>query len=98
MLREHNRAIVRLKDVADVDLGAEDYDTDVRFYGQKATFIGVWVLPTANSLDVIKAVRAEIPAIAQNLPAGMKSASRTTRPTTSRTRLRKCTARSARRC
>ena len=36
-------------------LGAEDYDIDVRFSGQKATFIGIWVLPTANSLDVIKA-------------------------------------------
>ena len=72
VMREENGAIVRLKDIADVDLGAEDYDTDVRFSGQKATFIGVWALPTANSLDVIKAIRAEIPEIEKQLPAGMK--------------------------
>jgi multidrug efflux pump len=71
-LREENGAIIRLKDVAEVDLGAEDYDTDVRFSGQKATFMGIWVLPTANSLDVIKAVRAEIPEIARQMPTGMK--------------------------
>ncbi len=72
VLREQEGAIIRLKDVADIDLGAESYDTDVRFTGQKATFIGIWVLPTANSLDVIKAVRAEIPEIERQLPAGMK--------------------------
>jgi multidrug efflux pump len=71
VIRERNGAIVRLRDIADVVLGAEDYDTDVRFSGQKATFMGVWVLPTANSLDVIKAVRREIPSIEKELPAGM---------------------------
>ena len=72
VLREQNGAIVRLKDIADVDLGAEDSDTDVRFSGQKATFIGIWPLPTANSLDVMNAIRAEIPDIEKQLPAGMK--------------------------
>ena len=71
-IREQGGTIIRLKDVAEVDLGAEDYDMDVRFSGQKATFMGIWVLPTANSLDVIKAVRAEIPEIERQLPAGMK--------------------------
>lgn len=71
-IREENGAIVRLKDIADISLGAEDYNTDVRFSGEKATFMGVWVLPTANSLDVIKAARAEIPEIEKQLPAGMK--------------------------
>ena len=72
VLREQNGTIVRLKDVAEVDLGAEDYDSDVRFSGQKAVFMGIWVLPTANSLDVIKAVRAEVPDLDKRLPAGMK--------------------------
>jgi multidrug efflux pump len=72
VIREQNGAIVRLKDVADVELGAEDYDEDVRFSGEKATFMGIWVLPTANSLDVIKAVRAELPQIERQLPVGMK--------------------------
>ncbi|HEX8295149.1 MAG TPA: efflux RND transporter permease subunit, partial [Chthoniobacteraceae bacterium] len=72
VLREENGAIVRLRDVADIDLGAENYDSDVRFSGLKATFMGIWVLPTANSLDVIKAVRAELPDIEKQLPLGMK--------------------------
>src|SRR5580704_4990986 len=72
VIREHNGAIVRLKDVADVELGAESYDEDVRFSGEKATFMGIWALPTANSLDVIKAVRAELPQIERQLPVGMK--------------------------
>ena len=56
MVRQRNGAIVRLGDIADVVLGAEDYDTEVRFSGQTAVFIGVWPLPNANSLDVIKRV------------------------------------------
>lgn len=72
VIREQDGVIVRLKDVADVELGAENYDEEVRFSGQKATFMGVWALPTANSLDVIKAVRAELPQIERELPTGMK--------------------------
>ncbi len=72
VLRERDGSIIRLGDVADVVLGAENYDTDVRFSGQKAIFMGVWVLPTSNSLDVIKAVRDEIPQIEKQLPTGMK--------------------------
>ena len=53
VIRQQNGAIVRLKDIADVELGAESYDEDVRFSGEKATFMGIWALPTANSLDVI---------------------------------------------
>ncbi|MGO9255634.1 MAG: efflux RND transporter permease subunit [Bryobacteraceae bacterium] len=71
VVRQKDGTIVRLKDVADVELGAETYDEDVRFSGEKATFMGIWVLPTANSLDVIKAVRAELPEIKRQLPAGM---------------------------
>lgn len=72
VIREQNGAIVRLKDVAEVDLGAENYDTDVRFSGQRATFIGIWVLPTANSLDVINSVRAVLPDIEKQMPEGIK--------------------------
>ena len=71
VIRQKNGVALRLQDIAEVSLGAESYDSDVRFDGEKATFMGIWVLPTANSLDVIKAVRAEIPEIARQLPAGM---------------------------
>jgi len=72
VIKESNGTVVRLGEVADVQLGAENYDQDVKFNGETATFMGVWVLPTANSLDVIKAVRQTLPGIAQQLPAGMK--------------------------
>src|SRR5262249_22161144 len=58
--------------IADVVLGAENYEQDVRFDGETATFMGVWVLPTANSLDVIRRVREALPDIRAQLPAGMK--------------------------
>ena len=73
VVKEEDGVVVRLGEIADVVLGAENYDEDVRFNGQTATFMGVWVLPTANSLDVIGAVRAAMPEIEAQLPAGMKA-------------------------
>lgn len=72
VIKESNGTVVRLIDIADVELGAESYEEDVRFSGQKATFMGVWALPTANSLDVVKKVREMIPDIEKDLPVGMK--------------------------
>src|SRR5262249_38324430 len=57
VIREQQGALVRLEDVADVTLGAESYDSDVRMSGKHAVFMGVWVMPTANTLDVISAAR-----------------------------------------
>jgi len=68
---QKNGTIVRLGDVADVVLGAEDYDAEVRFTGQTAVFIGVWPLPNSNSLDVIKKVRTEMESIKRDLPTGL---------------------------
>src|SRR6187397_29282 len=50
VVKEQNGVVVRLGDVADVVLGAENYEQDVRFNGETAVFMGIWVLPTANSL------------------------------------------------
>jgi multidrug efflux pump len=72
VIKENNGVVVRLGEIADVVLGAQTYEQDVRFNGETATFMGIWVLPTANSLEVIKQVRAEIPGIRAQLPAGMK--------------------------
>jgi multidrug efflux pump len=74
VIRNENGTLVRLGDVADVVLGAEDYGTEVRFSGQTAVFMGVWVLPNSNSLDVIKAVRGEVDKIKADLPTSMKAA------------------------
>src|SRR5881394_3453366 len=72
VVKQQGSVIVRLGEIADVVLGAENYEQDVKFNGETATFMGVWVLPTANSLDVIKQVRAAIPGIQSQLPTGMK--------------------------
>jgi multidrug efflux pump len=72
VVRQQDDQLVRLRDVADVVLGAEDYDSEVRFDSERAVFMGVWVLPNANSLEVIKRVRKEMAAIEQELPTGLK--------------------------
>src|SRR5579862_532184 len=72
VVKQDNGVVVRLGEIADVVLGAQNYEQDVKFNGETATFMGIWVLPTANSLDVIKQVRETIPGIRAQLPAGMK--------------------------
>jgi multidrug efflux pump len=72
VIRQQDGAIVRLEDIAEVVLGAEDYDTEVRFSGQTAVFMGIWPLPNANSIDVIERVRVEMEAIQNQLPTGLQ--------------------------
>jgi multidrug efflux pump len=71
VLRERNGTLVRLADVADVVMGAESYDQDVRFAGKGAVFMGVWVLPRANSIDVVGRVNQALALIQKQLPSGM---------------------------
>ncbi|MET0042215.1 MAG: efflux RND transporter permease subunit [Candidatus Thiodiazotropha sp. 6PLUC3] len=72
VIRHSGDTIVRLQDIADVTLGAEDYDTSVRYTGQTAVFMGIFPLPSANTIDVIKLVRDEIDKIAKDLPSGLE--------------------------
>lgn len=72
VIREDGGAIIRIGDVADVVLGAENYDTDVRFSGKSATFIGIQALPTANVLEVLQGVREEMESIREGLPTGLE--------------------------
>ncbi|MCU7921015.1 MAG: efflux RND transporter permease subunit [Candidatus Thiodiazotropha sp. (ex Epidulcina cf. delphinae)] len=72
VIRYDGDSIVRLQDVADVTLGAEDYDTSVRYLGQTAVFMGIFPLPNANTIDVIQRVTTEIDAIAKDLPTGLE--------------------------
>ena len=71
VLKQSGGAIVRLKDVANVTLGFDDYETAVGFDGQKAVYIGIQVAPAANLLDVIHGVRAIFPGIQSQLPQGL---------------------------
>src|SRR6267378_2769672 len=71
VVKQDKGTLIRVGDIADVVLGSEDYNTEVRFSGQKAVFMGIWVLPNANSVDVIKRVRVELDQIKKELPTGM---------------------------
>lgn len=74
VLKQQNGAIVRLKDVARVELGADSYESQVAFDGKRAVYIGIQVAPAANLLDVIKGVRAVFPEIQSQLPQGLSGA------------------------
>ncbi|HET9818051.1 MAG TPA: efflux RND transporter permease subunit [Rhodanobacteraceae bacterium] len=63
--------IVHLEDVARVTLGAENYDFNVAFDGNRSVFIGIKAAPEANVLDVISGVRKVFPTIQSQMPAGM---------------------------
>jgi multidrug efflux pump len=71
VVRQQDGATIRIEDIADVVLGAEDYDAEVRFSGETAVFMGIWPLPNANSLDVIQTVTKEMDDIIRQLPEGM---------------------------
>lgn len=71
IVRNTGEGVIRLGDIADVVLGAENYDAEVNFSGETAVFMGVWVAPNANSLEVMKAVTKEMEAIQAELPTGL---------------------------
>jgi multidrug efflux pump len=71
ILKQQNGAIIRLKDVATVSLGADDYEQHVTFDNKQGVYIGIKVAPNANLLNVIKGVRKAFPQIQANLPTGL---------------------------
>ena len=71
VIKQVGGAIVRLKDVANVTLGAEDYESEVGFDGKQAVYIGIKVAPSANLLDVIQGVHRVFPGIQALLPQGL---------------------------
>lgn len=72
IIKESNGALVRLQDVAIVMLGADDYETEVLFDGQKAVYIGIKIAPGANLLQVMQRVRDVFPSIQEILPNGLE--------------------------
>jgi multidrug efflux pump len=71
IVKQTDTALVRLRDVATVVLGAEDYESEVGFDGKKAVYVGIQVAPAANLLDVIKGVHEILPGIVSQLPQGL---------------------------
>ena len=70
-IRSNGADIVRLRDVANIELAAASTDTEVRFNGKEGVFLGIFQTPSANPLDVASGVRRELPLIADSLPEGM---------------------------
>ena len=64
--------IVRVSDVGHVDLGAQDYSTNLKFDDKTAIGIGVLQLPDANSLTVSKGINTAMARLAQDFPPGVK--------------------------
>ncbi|MDP1679267.1 MAG: efflux RND transporter permease subunit, partial [Candidatus Nitrotoga sp.] len=73
VVKQQGSSVVRLADVANVTLGADDYDSSVSFDGKKAVYVGIQVAPGANLLDVIARVRKVMPEIQAQLPLGLNS-------------------------
>ena len=70
-IKQVGDSIVRLEDVAEVTLGAENYDLNVAFSGKRSVFIGIKVAPQANILTVAKRVREAFPELQAQLPTGV---------------------------
>ena len=68
---EPDGSLLRLKDVARVELGAKDYDFIGRINGKPATLVGIFLQPGANALDVAAEVNAKVAELAKSFPAGM---------------------------
>jgi len=71
VVREENDVIVRLEDVARLELGADDYESVAWYNGELAMYIGITPTPGANPLDVAKRVRVELEEVRAQMPAGM---------------------------
>ncbi|MBX3688259.1 efflux RND transporter permease subunit [Dokdonella sp.] len=71
VVKQKDGALVRLEDVANVVLGAEDYDSAVAFDGKQSVFLGIKSSPDANVLDVAQRIRDAFPEIQAQLPNGI---------------------------
>ncbi|MFT3706226.1 MAG: multidrug efflux RND transporter permease subunit [Archangium sp.] len=64
-------ALVRLRDVARVELGAEDETQLLRFNGNETAGLGITQLPNANALEVASLVKAELARLSKQFPRGL---------------------------
>jgi multidrug efflux pump len=71
VVKQVNGGIIRLGDVANVTLGSDDYESGVEYNGKKGVYVGIQTVPSASLLAVINGVKAVLPSIQQQLPAGL---------------------------
>src|SRR5712672_2795097 len=72
VVKSSKEALVRLDDIATVDLGAQSWTSSVAMNGQHAVFIGIQATPTANPLSIVAGIRGLLPEIQRNLPPSVK--------------------------
>jgi HAE1 family hydrophobic/amphiphilic exporter-1/multidrug efflux pump len=66
-----NGSMIRLKDVARVELGAQSYTIEGRWNGKPNVFLGTFLSPGANALDTVKRVRNEMAQVSKSFPPGV---------------------------
>ncbi|WP_372964715.1 efflux RND transporter permease subunit [Marinobacter sp.] len=71
VVKQNNGTLIRLQDIARVELGAQDYDKLALYKGQPATYVAIEMAPGANPLTVASLVKAELPEIERQLPSGL---------------------------
>ncbi|NER78586.1 MAG: efflux RND transporter permease subunit [Leptolyngbya sp. SIO1D8] len=67
-----NDELVKLRDVGRVELGAENYNTFLRFRGKEAIGLGIFQLPGSNALEVAQGIKAEMERLAAQFPPGVE--------------------------
>ncbi len=72
VVKEAEDSIIRLRDIANVELGSESYDQLALYKGQPATYVAIELSPGANPLTVADLVKGELPDIKEQLPSGLE--------------------------
>ena len=72
VIRSDGNGLLRLRDVAKIDLGSISYAATTLVSGKEAALLGIKQLPGANALKVSKAARAELDRLSQYFPPGVK--------------------------
>ncbi len=73
VVKQTNNTLIRIRDIGQAALGAEDEDSALRFNGQTGVFVGILSTPTANPLHVIDGVKAVLPEITNNMPPALNA-------------------------
>ncbi len=73
VIKAENGAIIRLSDLAQTNLGEQNYNSSVSYDGRTSGYIGIIVAPSANLLTVLKNIKKEFATIQAELPAGLNA-------------------------
>jgi multidrug efflux pump len=73
VVRSQDGTLIRLEDIAEIELGAVDYNSTTLFKGKPAIFIGVEQAPGSNPLDVAEGVHRLLPSLEAQFPEGLKA-------------------------